>query len=164
MDATTTNRGGATRLLRGEDQHALFAADVDQLEVFGGLSEHERQILAEAAELGELLPERTDGGARRPKSMFGLPGWYAETCDSLSRAVARGQLTALEANQELALWHGLLLAEMDRDKLWRWPKGGHRRRRKVVFRYRRWRCSQCGGPVGAFTGICASCHFRGWWR
>ena len=24
-------------------------------------------------------------------------------------------------------------------------------------------CDTCGGFVGPLTGICAACHFRGWW-
>ena len=54
--------------------------------------------------------------------MFGTPPWYDETCEAQQRAVWRGQLTEAEASFELRYWHRILLAQMQRRKLWRKPR------------------------------------------
>ena len=101
----------------------------------------------------------------RGTSVFGTPDWYTYLCEAVSRAVWRGQITEAEANWRIDVWHRLMLAEMDRDGLWRRFKrtSGRRRPRQVAFPYIGQRCTGCGEPLGPFTGICAACHFRGWW-
>jgi hypothetical protein len=101
---------------------------------------------------------------RKPRSMFGTPAWYEPHCDAVSRAVWLRQLTEAEATFQLAFWHRLLMLEMKRRNLWRKPRrsNGRGQRRRTLRRFRGRRCPSCGELVGAFTGICAPCHFEGW--
>jgi hypothetical protein len=151
------NRGRALGLSHGDEQY----------DVFGISTGHEAQVLAEVAQLtaiGVLRPESTERGARAKRSMFGTPAWYGDWCEAFSRAVARDQVTELESAAELERQHALMLIEMKVNSLWRRPRrGGRRRRRRVSLRWRGWTCLDCDGEVGAFTGLCPSCHFAGWW-
>jgi hypothetical protein len=137
----------------------------DQNEIFDVVPDHERQLEAEIIRVFDARPGRTDPSPRTPRGMFGEPPWYPGKCDAISKAVWRGQLTDAEATAELEFWHAVLMLEMTRDKLWRKPRRGtgSSLRRGRPPRYRGWTCSACGGPVGIYSGICASCHFDGWW-
>jgi hypothetical protein len=159
-------RGGAATLSHSHDQYDIFVVG----ELFGlaadKLEDNEREFLAELAKIAVLLPEGHDGQDRRRRGRFGTPAWYEHKCEALSRAVWVGQLTEREATAELEFQHTLMLREMERDRLWRRPQpttGRRRRPRRVAFRYRGYRCRSCGEQVGPFTGMCASCHFAGWW-
>jgi hypothetical protein len=168
MTGTSNGRGGAFELLRDRDtQLDAFACndDVDeQYALFGIPSTHEQAILDEALEFGTLLQENQNRSPAR--SMFGTPAWYAERCEQMSRAVWRGQLTEREESALLEFEHGLVTSEMQRGRMWRKPRRGRSGgplRRRAIPRFRGRRCSDCGGFVGPFTGICAPCHFEGWW-
>jgi hypothetical protein len=147
------NRGGASGLLR------------DQKDIFGV---HEQRILHDAYVLLAATPVKKAPSLQGQRSSFGIPAWYERRCEQISRAVWRKQLSEREATALLAHEHGLMLAEMERDKRWRRPRGRTGAlppwlRRRAVARWRGWTCADCGGPVGVFTGICAPCHFKGWW-
>jgi hypothetical protein len=149
-----------------DDRGGASGLPHNQHDIFGVAPEHERRILLELRELLDATPETKAPSPGRGRSMFGEPAWYADKCAPLSRAVWRGQLTESESSFELAFWHSVMLAEMEREELWRAPRRGRaslRPRRRPLGRWRGWTCGECGGPVGPFTGICAPCHFRGWW-
>jgi hypothetical protein len=150
------DRGGASGLLR------------DQVELFGATPEHERRILLEAIRLLGATPVKKAPSHQEERTVFGEPAWYRERMAALSRAVWREQVTEREASLELGFQHRLMLAEMKRLKLWKRPRRGTGTlppwlRRRPAERWRGWTCGECGGPLGPLTGMCAPCHFRGWW-
>jgi hypothetical protein len=168
MTGTSNGRGGAFELLRDRDNQLDFFAgneDVDaQYALFGLPSTHEQAILAEARAFGTLVQENQNRSPAR--SMFGTPAWYEERCAQISRACWREELTAREATALLDLEHGLVMSEMQHGRLWRKPRRGRGVspfRRRLVGRFRGRRCPDCRRFVGPFTGICAPCHFEGWW-
>jgi hypothetical protein len=84
----------------------------------------------------------------------------------LSRAVWLEELTDAEQTFDLEFWHAVLMLEMEHCRLWRKPRRGRAGgpfRHRAAGRFRGRRCADCGGLVGPFTGICAACHFKGWW-